>query len=410
VVDSAGRTWVDEATRRLRDGWTRAFQTFSGAQLAHAAGDAALAVALANTLFFSVPLGEARGKVLLYLVLTILPFAVIAPLLGRLVDAVRIGTRRVLIAAAIVRVIAAVLLMTRTESWMLFPLALILLIASRAHGITRVATVPEVVPPTKTVMWANTWLAVISSAGAAVGAALSVGVVQLWGSAGGLAVSALAYLTVAVLIILLQRSPSVRVSHESHSGEIGPVPLPVLAAGTGVIVMRLIVGYVTFFLAFVLKSEYSTTALGIAILAAGIGGALGSLVAMATRRWLPQWILPAAMLVPVAVVTLVNVERFTLGAAAVLAGTVGLAATAARLGFDSELQHSADPRQRGRLITRYETLFQLAWIAGAVASLPPLGTRGGVLLLLVIVVVGAFVVVRHLLRDHRGGAHGGGSA
>jgi hypothetical protein len=42
-------------------------------QIGHAAADAAVAVALANTLFFAVPLGEARDKVTLYLVMTMAP-------------------------------------------------------------------------------------------------------------------------------------------------------------------------------------------------------------------------------------------------------------------------------------------------------------------------------------------------
>ena len=39
------------------------------------AGDAMVAVALANTLFFSVPTGEARGRVALYLLITMAPYA-----------------------------------------------------------------------------------------------------------------------------------------------------------------------------------------------------------------------------------------------------------------------------------------------------------------------------------------------
>src|SRR5262249_50857527 len=45
------------------------------------AGDAMVAVALANTLFFSVPVGEARGRVALYLVITMAPFALVAPVI-----------------------------------------------------------------------------------------------------------------------------------------------------------------------------------------------------------------------------------------------------------------------------------------------------------------------------------------
>ncbi len=50
--------------------------------VANFAVDAAMAVALANTLFFAAATGESKGKVALYLLITIAPFAVIAPLIG----------------------------------------------------------------------------------------------------------------------------------------------------------------------------------------------------------------------------------------------------------------------------------------------------------------------------------------
>ncbi|MCL7417154.1 MAG: TIGR00341 family protein, partial [Halalkalicoccus sp.] len=50
--------------------------------VANFAVDAAMAVALANTLFFAAATGESKGRVALYLLITIAPFAVIAPLIG----------------------------------------------------------------------------------------------------------------------------------------------------------------------------------------------------------------------------------------------------------------------------------------------------------------------------------------
>ena len=53
--------------------------------VANFAVDAAMAVALANTLFFAAASGESKSKVALYLVITIAPFAVIAPLILSLI-------------------------------------------------------------------------------------------------------------------------------------------------------------------------------------------------------------------------------------------------------------------------------------------------------------------------------------
>ncbi len=70
------------------------------------AGDAMVAVALANTLFFSVPTGEARGRVALYLLITMAPFAVMAPIIGPLLDRFRHGRRYAIAATMLARCFA----------------------------------------------------------------------------------------------------------------------------------------------------------------------------------------------------------------------------------------------------------------------------------------------------------------
>ena len=64
----------------------RPFRRLAEVQVLHAAGDGMVAVARANTLFFAVPLGEAREKGALYLALTMAPFAVLSPLVGPWLD------------------------------------------------------------------------------------------------------------------------------------------------------------------------------------------------------------------------------------------------------------------------------------------------------------------------------------
>jgi hypothetical protein len=110
-------------------------------------GDALVAVALAGTLFFAVPVAAARPRVALYLLLTVAPFAVVAPLLGRLLDGRRGAGRLALAAAMALRAALAALAASRTESLLLYPLAFGLLVCSRAHGISRTAMVPELLDP-----------------------------------------------------------------------------------------------------------------------------------------------------------------------------------------------------------------------------------------------------------------------
>src|SRR5713226_2685005 len=54
-------------------------------------GDAFVTVALAGTLFFSASVTQARGKVALALIITMAPFALLAPFIGPLLDKVRDG-------------------------------------------------------------------------------------------------------------------------------------------------------------------------------------------------------------------------------------------------------------------------------------------------------------------------------
>ncbi len=65
------------------------------------AGDALFAVALAGSVFFAVPLGQARWKVALYLLLTFAPFAVAAPLIGPVLDRLKGGRRWMIVGSMV---------------------------------------------------------------------------------------------------------------------------------------------------------------------------------------------------------------------------------------------------------------------------------------------------------------------
>src|SRR5690349_9286834 len=59
----------------------------------NAGGDAAVAISLATTVFFAGATSDARGQVALFLGLTMLPFAVVAPLIGPFLDRFSHGRR-----------------------------------------------------------------------------------------------------------------------------------------------------------------------------------------------------------------------------------------------------------------------------------------------------------------------------
>ena len=67
--------------------------------------DTLVATSLAGSLFFSIPTGEARGRVALYLLLTIAPFAIVGPVLGPFFDRVKGGRRMLIVATGILRIV-----------------------------------------------------------------------------------------------------------------------------------------------------------------------------------------------------------------------------------------------------------------------------------------------------------------
>ena len=99
--------------------------------VANFAVDSAMAVALANTLFFAAASGESKSKVALYLLITIAPFAVIAPLIGPALDRLQHGRRVALALSFALRTVLAVLLIMNYDgatgsypSMVLYPCAL----------------------------------------------------------------------------------------------------------------------------------------------------------------------------------------------------------------------------------------------------------------------------------------------
>ena len=106
------------------------------------AGDAAVAISLAGTLFFQVPTDQARGQVALFLGLTMLPFAVVAPLIGPFLDRFSHGRRWAIGATMAIRGFLCWVLagaVQAGDSVALFPAALGVLVASKAYGVTRAA-------------------------------------------------------------------------------------------------------------------------------------------------------------------------------------------------------------------------------------------------------------------------------
>jgi hypothetical protein len=132
--------------------------------------DAMVTVALAGTVFFSAPSEAQRGNVLLYLLMTMAPFAVVAPIIGPALDRLQHGRRLVMAATAVGRaVLAVVMAMNFTDLLILFPAALGSLVLSKAYSVIRSAAAPRLVPSNLTLVEANARLSIFGLGAALIG-------------------------------------------------------------------------------------------------------------------------------------------------------------------------------------------------------------------------------------------------
>ena len=109
------------------------------------AGDTAMAVALADSLFLSISPDAARTKVLLFLAVSMAPFAVVAPLVGPFVDRMKGGQRMVVVLVGVLRACVLVGMASSLDSLTLFPLAFAALILGKTYAIAKSAIVPNTV-------------------------------------------------------------------------------------------------------------------------------------------------------------------------------------------------------------------------------------------------------------------------
>jgi hypothetical protein len=156
----------------------------------------------------------------------------------------------------------------------------------------------------------------------------------------------------------------------------------IVSAGSAMAMLRGVVGFVTFFAAFRLKAEHEPAWVYGALLAASaIGNGTGTLVAPQLRKRIrEESILMGSLVVPGVVLIFLarSYNRTALLAAGFL---IAGGAAAGRLGFDSLLQRDGADAARGRAFARFETRFQLVWVAGATIAVAfPFGGRVGVFL------------------------------
>ena len=350
------------------------------------AGDATVAVALAGSLFFSVPTHEARSRVALYLLITMLPFAVVAPVLGPALDRFRRGRR---IALAVTMAARAVLALaighslahhpSVAQTLTLYPAALGVLVASKAYGIARSAAVPRLVPAGMTLVQANARLTLAGVIAPAVAGTFAVAVLTTLGHRTELLLGAAVYVLAALSTMRLPASAD---------GDQETAPAPMSTGGLAQLgkfgsdvqhalqtaaAMRWLSGFMLLFGAFLVRIHPVgglSANVCLAGLAVGIGAGnllgtvLGPRTATVAASRLSVVLLAATT--AACVVTIFDFGLFTVFALALIAAA---AAAVSKLALDATIQRRIDDDVRTSMFARSETTLQLSWVVGGAVGI-----------------------------------------
>lgn len=391
-----------------------------------AAGDALVLLSLANTVFFSVPVGEARGRVALYLLVTMLPFSVMAPVIGPLLDRFRRGRRYALAVTLVSRAFLAWVMAGAVaggkEAFALYPAAFGHLVASKAYQVTRAAATPRVLPRGLSLVTANSRVLLGGIVAVAVATPIGAGLMKLTGPEWSLRLAFVVFAVGTGLALAL--SPRVDSSvgevdarlssdvHDEHrpqkglraSWSIGPrVVLGLRAVAT----LRAFTGFLTLFLAFALRTEpLSDSMPTIAVIAmvaaaAGVGNTIGTSLGALLRRLTPELVV-TSMVVLAALGATFGALLYGLVPVLVTGLCAGLASALGKLALDALVQREVPEQVRTSAFARSETVLQLAWVVGGgVGIVVPVGGAWGLGLAAVCLAAMLGVTVRSLVRGRR---------
>lgn len=388
------------------------------------AGDVMITVALASTVFFSVPTDEARGRVALYLAITMAPFTVLAPVIGPLLDRLPHGRRAAMAAAMLARALLALLVSgaVATGSLELYPAALGVLVASKAYGVVRSAVVPRLLPPLFSLVKANSRVTLAGLLATGLAAPIAAGLHRIgdpWPLYGAFVIfvagTALSFSlppkvdsargeAVALLAAEETQLPRTKAKRPGLR-TVGPAVTHALGANAA---LRCLSGFLIFFLAFLLREHPLTgqgaaVSLGLVGVAAGLGNALGTAVGAWLRSRAPEIIIVTVVAVALgtAIVAAVFFGTFLV---ACLAAVAGFAQALAKLALDALIQRDVPELVRSSAFARSETLLQMAWVfGGAVGIVMPLNGTVGLLAGAAFVAVGWLSTLRGLVSSARYG-------
>lgn len=388
------------------------FTRLAVVQALSTAADVWVTVALAGSVFASVSLHAARGKTALGLICTVLPFLVVGPFVGQVIERVRGGRRAIMAASSGGRLVACGFMASVIHTLWLFPAAFAFLVCSKTYLVAKASLVPSAVERDEELVEANSKLAIGSSVATSVAGLVGAGIYKVFGSPTVLHLNMVMLAVCAVLVMRLRRSrgdrlpqwpwsttwttaappnfptaegaaPSaptdaagmraarVRARRARSNGSRTLPPGGLLLAGVAMTAMRAVAGLMTLLVIFAFRRDGAPLIwYGLAGVATVIGTLGGATLAPFVRdRVAEERIVPAAAFVigsaAVAVTQLRVVHRWP--AALILAVAVGVAAAVAKMAFDAIVQRDPPEVARSRLFARSEAVFQLGWVLAALA-------------------------------------------
>jgi hypothetical protein len=367
----------------------------------HMAGDAMIAVSLAGTLFFAATTDAQRGNVALYLLVTMAPFALLAPVIGPALDRLQRGRRWAIAASHLGRAVLALVMMSHFQDLWLYPAALGVLVLSKAHNVLRAAVVPRVLPPAMSLTSANARLSVFGLATAGVAGALGAGIAALLGFDWELGATAAIFVAAGVLAVRLPAHVDVPTG-ELPADVLTTAEIPVgqgqgwgwgrgrrrrvsphvVLALRANMALRGLGGFLTIFLAFLVQATYedgweATLALGAVAAAAGLGSFAGTAVGSRMHSAEPDRLVLIAA-ASAAAITLLAAIFYSFAMAAVVAGVAAITNALGKVSLDAIIQREVPESLRASAFARSETLLQLAWVVGGAfgIALPAIGWLG----------------------------------
>ncbi|SDN38257.1 MFS transporter [Allokutzneria albata] len=351
--------------------------------------DAAIAVALANTLFFSAAKGESQGKVALYLLITVAPFALVAPVVGPLLDKLQRGRRLALAASFAGRAVLVMVMATNFDTWGLYPAALGAMVLSQSFGVLKAAVTPRVLPPDISLVKSNSRMAVFGLGASVVfgGVAGAFGQLihesaALWFAAVICVVGVWRCLRIPAWVEVTEGEVPASLSANANKREGKPKRQPMgrnlLVGLWGAGSIRVLTGFLTLFAAFVIKAQtegepmLQLMLLGVIGAAAGVGTFLGNAIGARLQLDKPDVVVIGCLSTALASVVFAALMEGLVTAAIV--GLMGATASAlAKACLDGAIQTDMPDESRASAFGRSETILQLAWVFGGVLGLllPP---------------------------------------